>query len=209
METKTKEVAGKKQTLIEEDTEFKGSFNSTCPIVVKGRIEGDISGPSLTVSKSGAVSGTVKVDHIEADGELAGEYEADYVRLSGKVQDNTVIRARSIEVKLASEKGRMQVIFGESELDVGDMPSKEDAARAASSVEDAAQEPADPPATDEHPKQEAPPAEAGADDEATAGSKETSDAADEGADAAQQDNGAKAQGSGKAKRRSSTIPPLG
>ncbi|MBC7173633.1 MAG: hypothetical protein H5U40_14430 [Polyangiaceae bacterium] len=60
------------------------------------------------------------------------------VRLSGRVRDNTVIRARSLEVKLSPEKGMMQVIFGECALDVGDMPSKDEALEAAMAPAEAA-----------------------------------------------------------------------
>ena len=35
------------------------------------------------------------------------------------------MRAKSLEVKLSSPGGKMQVVFGECTLDVGDMPSKE------------------------------------------------------------------------------------
>jgi cytoskeletal protein CcmA (bactofilin family) len=34
-----------KRTLIDEGTELKGSVKSSCPVVVMGRVEGDISGP--------------------------------------------------------------------------------------------------------------------------------------------------------------------
>jgi cytoskeletal protein CcmA (bactofilin family) len=129
--------AKKRTTFIEEGSAFKGEFSSDCPIVVKGRIEGNITGPSLSVTATGAVAGSVKVGVIECEGELAGHFEADVVKLSGRVRDNTVIRAKSLEVKLAPEKGMLQVVFGECNLEVGDMPSKEAAlsdaqARAAS-----------------------------------------------------------------------------
>jgi cytoskeletal protein CcmA (bactofilin family) len=117
--------AKKRTTFIEEGSSFKGEFSSDCPIVVKGRIEGNITGPSLTVSATGAVAGMVKVGVIECEGELAGQFEADVVKLSGRVRDNTVIRAKSLEVKLSPEKGMLQVVFGECNLDVGEMPSKE------------------------------------------------------------------------------------
>ena len=63
--------------------------------------------------------GKVKVGEIRSQGELAGEFDADIVQLSGTVKDNTVIRAKSLEVKLAPPNGKMQVIFGECELEVG------------------------------------------------------------------------------------------
>ena len=108
-----------RKTLVEEGTQFKGSLSSDCPIEVKGRVEGDLTAPALSVSTSGAVHGKVKVGEMRSQGELAGEFDADVVQLSGTVKDNTVIRAKSLEVKLAPANGKMQVIFGECELEVG------------------------------------------------------------------------------------------
>ena len=119
--------ATEKQTLVEEGTELKGSIKSSCPVVVRGKIEGDVATPSLTVSLSGAVHGHARVGSLTSQGELAGEFDADVVQLSGKVLDKTVIRAKSLEVKLTPTTGRMQVVFGECSLDVGDEPSKTDA----------------------------------------------------------------------------------
>jgi cytoskeletal protein CcmA (bactofilin family) len=117
-----------RKTLVEEGTQFKGSLSSDCPIEVKGRIEGDLMAPALAVSATGAVHGKVKVGEMQSQGEIAGEFDADTVQLSGTVKDNTVIRAKSLEVKLAPANGKMQVIFGECELEVGsDQPAKEQA----------------------------------------------------------------------------------
>ncbi|MFT3764155.1 MAG: polymer-forming cytoskeletal protein [Minicystis sp.] len=113
-----------KRTLVEEGTELKGSLSSSCPILVKGRVEGEIKAPSLTVSPSGAVHGRAKVGQLEADGELSGEFDADVVALSGSVKDKTVIKAKTLSVKLASENGKLQVMFGECELEVGDPPPR-------------------------------------------------------------------------------------
>ncbi len=117
--------AGGKKTLVEEGTQFKGSLTSSCPIVVKGRIEGDVSAPSLHVSATGAVHGKVKVGEMQSQGELSGEFDADTLQLSGVIKDKTVVRAKSLEVKLAPVSGKMQVVFGECVLDVGEMPTKE------------------------------------------------------------------------------------
>jgi len=130
-----------KHTLVEEGTEFKGTMSSSCPIVVMGKVEGDITGPVIHVTPSGVVSGVVKVKQLRSDGELAGEVEADTVEISGRVRDRTVIRARSLEVSLSVTKGGMQVVFGECELAVGDEPNKE-AAIAAAMAPPAAAEPA-------------------------------------------------------------------
>jgi cytoskeletal protein CcmA (bactofilin family) len=113
-------AAGEKKTLVEEGTQFKGSLSSNCPIVVRGRIEGDVSAPSLTISSTGAVHGKVKVEELRSQGELAGEFDADVVQLSGSVKNNTMIRAKSLEVKLAPANGKLQVVFGDCTLDIGD-----------------------------------------------------------------------------------------
>jgi cytoskeletal protein CcmA (bactofilin family) len=113
---------GGKQTVVEEGTHFKGSMTSTCPVLVNGRVEGDIETPALSVSGTGSVKGKAKVGEVHSQGEIEGEFDADTVRLAGRIRDNTVIRAKSLEVKLTSDN-KMQVIFGECELAVGDAPS--------------------------------------------------------------------------------------
>lgn len=123
-----------KRTLVEEGTELKGSLSSSCPVLVRGRIEGEVKAPSLDVSASGAVHGRAQVGELHAEGELSGEFDADVVQLSGTVKDRTVIRAKSLSVKLAAEQGKLQVVFGECELEVGEPPradeSKADESRA-------------------------------------------------------------------------------
>jgi len=57
-------------------------------------------------------------------GELAGEFDADMVQLSGRVRDKTKIRAQSLEVRLKRDDGRMEMVFGDCEMAVGDAPDK-------------------------------------------------------------------------------------
>jgi len=118
MSESTNSGSGRK-TLVEEGTHFKGSLSSNCPIEVKGRVEGDLTAPALAISASGAVHGKVKVGEMRSQGELAGEFDADVVQLSGTVKDNTIIRAKSLEVRLSSADSKMQVVFGECSLEVG------------------------------------------------------------------------------------------
>jgi cytoskeletal protein CcmA (bactofilin family) len=118
-------AATEKRTLVEEGTTFKGSLSSTCPIFVKGGIEGDVQAPSVTVASTGTVSGRVKAGELKSDGALAGEFDVEKVQLSGSVKDNTVIRAKSLEVKLSVTGSKMQVVFGECELEVGEQPVRE------------------------------------------------------------------------------------
>jgi cytoskeletal protein CcmA (bactofilin family) len=120
-----------KQTIVEEGTEFRGTLVSTCPIVVRGRIEGEVETPALSVSEKGAVHGKAKVGTIKSLGELSGEFDAEVVELAGRVKDNTIIRAKSLEVKLASEDVKMKVTFGDCELAVGEAPADEAATKSA------------------------------------------------------------------------------
>ena len=124
-------AASEKKTLIEEGTRFKGSLQSTCPVVVRGSLDGDVSAPSLMVSNTGAVHGVVKVGEIRSEGEISGEFDADVVHLSGSVKDNTIIRAKSLEVKLAPKEGKLQVVFGECAMEVGDPMTREAAVNGA------------------------------------------------------------------------------
>ena len=113
-----------KKTLIEEGTELKGTLTSTCPIVVQGRVEGELSGPSVEVADSGVLSGKAKVTELRSRGEIAGEFDAKVVELSGRVRDKTIIRAESLEVSLRRNEGRIEMVFGDCELAVGDAPDK-------------------------------------------------------------------------------------
>ena len=113
-----------KKTLIEEGTELKGTLTSTCPIVVQGRVEGEMTGPSVEVTETGVLSGKAKVTELRSRGELAGEFDAQVVELSGRVRDKTIIRAESLEVSLRRSEGRIEMVFGDCELAVGDAPDK-------------------------------------------------------------------------------------
>jgi cytoskeletal protein CcmA (bactofilin family) len=113
-----------KKTLVEEGTSFKGSASSTCPIEVRGRIEGEVQAPSLAISPSGAVHGRVRVGTVTSEGEIAGEFDAESVELSGTVCDDTVIRTKSLRVQLSGGDGKLRVLFGTCELNVGDDPEQ-------------------------------------------------------------------------------------
>lgn len=109
-----------KQTIIESGTEFDGSMKSQCAITLSGKLKGQVSAPSLTVTPTGSVHGQVKVSQLKAQGEVSGEIEAEAVELSGRVSDQTVIRAKTLEVMLTQPQGGLQVTFGNCELNVGD-----------------------------------------------------------------------------------------
>lgn len=116
---------GQKQTTVEEGTQFKGTLSSTCQVMVRGVVDGDLTAPIVIVSESGTVVGNVKAKSIWSEGVLAGRVDADDVHLSGNVRSDTVIRARTLEVKLQRSKEKLEVTFGECILDVGDDPTVE------------------------------------------------------------------------------------
>jgi cytoskeletal protein CcmA (bactofilin family) len=108
-------------TVVEEGTEFRGSMSSSCPVVVKGAVAGELATPSLTVTPTGTVAGKIRVGTLVSQGSIAGEIDAEQAHVSGLVVDETVIRARSLDVKLESD-GKMTVSFGRARLEVGDAP---------------------------------------------------------------------------------------
>lgn len=114
-----------RQTIVEAGSEFSGKLNSKVDILAHGRIEGELSAPALRVSSTGAVHGKVRVTSLESEGEVSGDLEADTIRLGGAVRDNTVVKAKTLEVRLAGEAGKSQVVFGECELQIGEAPTDE------------------------------------------------------------------------------------
>ena len=121
---KAEAAASVKKTLVEEGTEFKGSLVSKCPVAVNGRVEGEVHAPSLTVAPSGGVFGKMRIGQITSEGEIAGEVEAESVLLSGRVSNNTIIRAKTLEVKPVADSAALRVTFGDCVLEVGEEPKK-------------------------------------------------------------------------------------
>ncbi|NUP08511.1 MAG: polymer-forming cytoskeletal protein [Polyangiaceae bacterium] len=109
-------------TVVEEGTEFRGAVVSSCAVIVKGKVAGELSSPALTVAPSGAVSGKIKVGTLASQGEISGEFDAEHAHLSGRVSDGTMVRARTLDVKLTSEN-LMTVTFGnDTKLEIGEEP---------------------------------------------------------------------------------------
>lgn len=101
-----------KQTLVEEGTRFKGSLTSTCAILVQGAVEGDVEGPAVTVSSTGAVSGKIATGALKSEGKIAGDFDVESAQVAGTVESNTVIRASSLDIKLTAASGKLQLTFG-------------------------------------------------------------------------------------------------
>jgi hypothetical protein len=106
-----------KRTLVEEGTRFKGSLTSTCAILVQGSIEGDVEGPSVTVSATGAVSGKITAGALKSDGKIAGDFDVDTAQLAGAIENNTVVKAAAIDLKITVPNGKLQLTFGSAGRD--------------------------------------------------------------------------------------------
>ncbi|AEP12546.1 MULTISPECIES: bactofilin family protein [Chloracidobacterium] len=112
-----------KLTIVEEGSELTGTLKSTCGVTVSGKVSGELHAPALVVAATGAVHGTVKVDKLLSQGELSGRIEADTIELSGRINDQTTITARSLEVK-SSSGDQPTAIFGNCVIEVGVDPNE-------------------------------------------------------------------------------------
>jgi cytoskeletal protein CcmA (bactofilin family) len=110
--------------IVEAGTEFEGVLRSQSPVIVSGQLRGEVNAPALTLTNDGSVIGKVKVNQLKSSGALGGEIDAESIELSGSVSDNTIIRSRSLEVRLEDSDGNnTHVTFGNCELYVGNPSS--------------------------------------------------------------------------------------
>jgi cytoskeletal protein CcmA (bactofilin family) len=107
-----------KRTVIEEGAELKGVVSSQHPLLVLGRVEGDVSGPAVEVGAGGVVTGKMKVRELRSIGEVGGEIEAEVAHLSGRIRDKTVLRAKVLDL-------HTDVSFGDCVIEAGEVPSKD------------------------------------------------------------------------------------
>jgi cytoskeletal protein CcmA (bactofilin family) len=107
-------AAVEKRTLVEEGTQLKGSLTSTCPILVHGSVEGDLEGPSLNVSSTGTVKGTIVTGSLKSEGRISGHFDVESAQLAGTVEANSVITANSLDLRLSKTNGRLELTFGTS-----------------------------------------------------------------------------------------------
>jgi cytoskeletal protein CcmA (bactofilin family) len=120
-----------KTTIVEEGTALEGTLAASCPVLVLGRIEGEVTGPTIEVFGSGTIHGKVKATTLRSRGELSGHFEADDIELAGRVLDDTVIRAKALQVSFGGDEG---MVFGSCELEIGEAPDKSAAVRDANAA---------------------------------------------------------------------------
>ena len=110
-----------KKTVVEEGTALRGALVSNGAVLVMGRVDGEVAGVAVEITETGAVSGKVKTPALRSRGELCGQIEAEDVELSGRVLDETVIRAQALAVTLPAAGGAA-MLFGDCELEIGEAP---------------------------------------------------------------------------------------
>jgi cytoskeletal protein CcmA (bactofilin family) len=119
--------------VIDEGSTFKGVISGNSTVTIRGTLEGEVEGPALEVEQGGVLVGKAKVTELRSRGELAGQFEANDVELSGKVRDDTIIRAANLlvaaTVGAGSDGAEPQAVFGGCQLEVGEVPSKEEIIR--------------------------------------------------------------------------------
>ena len=120
-----------KATVVELGTALNGALKSSSPVMVLGRVEGEVTAPSVEVAGSGTIHGTVTTTSLRSRGELGGRFEADDIELGGRVLDDTVIRARALQVTFDGDAG---MVFGTCDLEIGDAPDKARAVREANAA---------------------------------------------------------------------------
>lgn len=98
-------------TIVEEGTHFKGDFVSSCPIIVNGRIDGDVTAPAVRVTTSGALKGKIEAKAISCTGSVAGVLEADTIELTGNIGRDTIVRAQRLNLDVESTSGRIELAF--------------------------------------------------------------------------------------------------
>jgi cytoskeletal protein CcmA (bactofilin family) len=109
---------GSGHTLVEDGSEVRGTLTSRCPVVVQGLVEGDLNAPTITVTDTGTTKGQLRAGRIDSQGTVGGDLTAEVITLAGVVERETVIRAKSLEVRLASE-GVQGAIFTSCQIEVG------------------------------------------------------------------------------------------
>jgi cytoskeletal protein CcmA (bactofilin family) len=116
--------------VIDEGSTFKGVISGNSTVTVRGVLEGEVEGPALEVEQGGVLIGKAKVTELRSRGELAGHFDANDVELSGKVRDDTIIRAAALLVSptlgAGSDGAEPQAVFGGCQLEVGEVPSKDE-----------------------------------------------------------------------------------
>jgi cytoskeletal protein CcmA (bactofilin family) len=114
-------------SVIDQGTVFKGTITASSNVIVRGVLEGEVTGPGLEVEASGVVVGHAKVTKLRSKGELEGTYEAEQAEVFGRLRDGVLIRADSLTVANSEEDTLTHVFFGECELEIGPLPSQEQA----------------------------------------------------------------------------------
>jgi cytoskeletal protein CcmA (bactofilin family) len=108
------ELRAEPTTIVEEGTRFRGEFASRHPVIVHGRVEGDVKAPTVTVMPSGTLQGKIEAKTISSTGSVGGVLEADSIELTGAIAQDTVVRAQRLSLDVESTTGRIELAFNQA-----------------------------------------------------------------------------------------------
>ena len=101
-------MIGKKQssleTLIGQDSLFKGELTSKRVIRIDGVIEGNVQADSLVIGKTGSVKGDIFVRGVEVSGSVEGTIRAEEVT---EIRPEGVVRGDIYTAKLIISEGAL------------------------------------------------------------------------------------------------------
>lgn len=108
-------------TVIAAGAQAKGTIDTDSALLIRGRMEGEVSAGLLEVAAGGVLSGKARSTALRSRGEVSGEFQAEGVELSGRIADGTVIRAQALTVE--REPG---ALFGACKLIIGEEPTRDE-----------------------------------------------------------------------------------
>jgi len=85
-------------TLVSANAQFKGSISTTDSVEIRGKIEGDVRGASITVYAGAKVKGDLMADVILVQGDVEGRIQAQDVRLQAGANVNGEIHHGSLGI---------------------------------------------------------------------------------------------------------------
>jgi cytoskeletal protein CcmA (bactofilin family) len=103
-------------SILSAGTTLTGDLKSEGDVHIDGTFEGDVSAKSVTVSKSGTVTGTIVADDVRIEGCVNGQIVARCVVLTPTARVSGDVQHQSIAMELGAQlRGRCQPIGQERE----------------------------------------------------------------------------------------------
>ena len=83
---------------VSEDVRITGSISSSKPIMMLGRLDGNVEAKSIHVTATGVVNGDIKADDLKIDGTVIGTIIAAQVHVTASAEIKGKIRCNGITI---------------------------------------------------------------------------------------------------------------